>query len=121
MECFLHLVFACSYPIIYAMNSNSQNEIARILKPHRESIDAIDTQIIGLLKERYSVIRTVGHIKAEAGIPAIIPERVIEVRENAARMARAGGLDEDFIRDLYTRLIDHSCATEEAIISRKGE
>lgn len=101
------------------MNSKSQNEIARILKPYRESIDAIDAKIIALLKERYGVIRTVGYIKAKAGIPAIIPERVVEVRENAARMAREGGLDEDFIRDIYARLIDHSCAVEEGIISGK--
>lgn len=87
-----------------------------ILKPYRAKIDAIDEQIIKLLRARYDVIEEVGHLKSQHGIPATLQDRVDEVRENAASRAAAAGLDEDFIRKLYAQLIEHSCALEDDII-----
>lgn len=87
-----------------------------ILKPYRKKIDDLDRRIIEALKERYGVIREVGELKAREGIPAVIWSRVDEVRENAAQMAAAHGLDADFIRHLYAQLVAHSCQTEEEII-----
>ncbi len=86
-----------------------------ILKPYRAKIDALDREIIDLLRARYDVIEEVGHLKAREDIEAVLQDRVDEVRENAARMAAEHGLDEDFIRHLYAQLIDHSCALEETI------
>ncbi len=86
------------------------------LKPHRQKIDQLDRQIIGLLKQRYDVIRDVGHLKARENIPSVLPDRVDEVRENAAKLAAEHGLDEAFIRHLYAQLIEHSCSMEEEII-----
>lgn len=88
-----------------------------ILKPYRAKIDAIDEQIVKLLRARYDVIEEVGALKAREGIAATLPDRVEEVRENAAARAAAAGLDEDFIRALYEQLIAHSCALEEDIIA----
>jgi 4-amino-4-deoxychorismate mutase len=87
-----------------------------ILKPYREKIDNLDRQIIELLRQRYEVIREVGHLKAHESIPSVIKERVDEVRENAARLAAEKGLDEEFIGHLYAQLIEHSCNLEEEII-----
>lgn len=86
-----------------------------ILKPYRARIDAIDDQIVDLLVARIGVITEVGHLKAREGIPAILPDRVAEVRERAAARAAAGGMDPDLARQLYTILIDYSCALEEQI------
>ena len=86
-----------------------------ILKPYRARINDLDRQIIDLLRARYDVIEEVGHLKASHNIPAILQDRVDEVRENAARMAAEKGLDENFIRHLYAQLIEHSCALEETI------
>lgn len=90
-----------------------------ILKPYRDRIDALDRQIIDLLRQRYDVIEEVGHLKAVNNIEAVLPDRVDEVRENAVSMAIEKGLDGEFIRDLYARLIAHSCDLEETIKSRK--
>lgn len=87
-----------------------------ILKPYRARIDKIDRQMIDLLRARYDVIEEVGHLKFKEGIDATLPDRVDEVRENAARMAGEAGLDADFIRRLYQQLIDHSCALEDEIM-----
>lgn len=92
-----------------------------ILKPFRQRINEIDEQIIDLLRRRYDVIEEVAEIKTRENIPAVIPERVDEVRENAARHAAQKGLDENFIRKLYAQLIEHSCALEERIIRKNNE
>lgn len=87
-----------------------------VLGPYRAKIDALDRDIIELLRRRYEVIREVGHMKASEGIHPVLQDRVDEVRENAARLAAEKGLDEEFIRHLYAQLIAHSCATEDEII-----
>lgn len=86
-----------------------------IMKPFRRRIDALDDQIIDLLIERTGIIREVGHFKFENDIPAVLPDRVIEVRERAAERAAAKGLDADLVRQLYTIIIGYSCDLEEMI------
>lgn len=86
-----------------------------IMKPFRRRIDALDDQIIDLLIERTGIIREVGHFKFENDIPAVLPDRVIEVRERAAERAAAKGLDADLVRQLYTIIIGYSCDLEETI------
>ncbi len=86
-----------------------------IMKPFRRRIDALDDQIIDLLIERTGIIREVGHFKFENDIPAVLQDRVIEVRERAAERAAAKGLDADLVRQLYTIIIGYSCDLEEEI------
>jgi chorismate mutase len=95
----------------FLKNEVYREKIMEILKPYRARIDALDDQIVDLLIERIGIIREVGMLKAREGIPAILPDRVAEVRERAA----AGGLDPDLVRAIYTLLIDFSCRTEEEI------
>ncbi|HEY0901856.1 MAG TPA: chorismate mutase, partial [Micavibrio sp.] len=51
-----------------------------IMKPFRQRIDALDDQIIDLLIARTEIIREVGHFKFAHDIPAVLADRVIEVR-----------------------------------------
>lgn len=91
-----------------------------IMKPFRRRIDAIDDKIIDLLVERTGVIREVGHFKFQNDIPAVLPDRVIEVRERAAERAAAKGLDPELIRKLYTIIIGYSCDLEEEIKAERA-
>lgn len=93
----------------------------QILKNHRARIDAIDDQLIDLLAERERIIREVAGIKARHGIPAVLPDRVDQVRERAAERAAAHGMDAGFIRDLYQQLIDYSCDLEDRLIAGYSE
>ncbi|MCB9990485.1 MAG: chorismate mutase [Rhodospirillales bacterium] len=86
-----------------------------IMKPFRERIDALDDRIIDLLIERTGIIREVGRFKFENDIPAVLPDRVIEVRERAAERAASKGLDRELVRTLYQTIIDYSCSLEEEI------
>lgn len=86
-----------------------------IMKPFRQRIDALDDQIIDLLVTRIGIIREVGQFKFDNNIPAVLPDRVIEVRERAAERAAAKGLDPELVRQLYTIIIGYSCDLEEEI------
>ena len=91
-------------------------QIMEALKPYRVRINVIDEQIIQLLRRRYDVIEDVAMLKARENIPAVLNDRIEEVREKAASLASEKGLDAEFIRKLYAQIIDHSCALEETRI-----
>lgn len=92
---------------------------ADVLNAYRARIDALDDEIVDLFVKRFSIIREVAEIKTAQGIPAILQDRVDEVRERCTARAVAAGLDEDFMRDLYARIITHACEMEQKRISEK--
>lgn len=87
------------------------------LAEFRRQIDAIDDRMMALLGERFAVVREVAAFKGPRGIPSIIPERVAEVRERCAGKAGSVGLRADFIRRLYTLIIDEACRLEDEMMS----
>lgn len=84
----------------------------------RRRIDAIDDRLLAVLGERFAVIREVAAYKAPRAIPAVIPERVAEVRERCASEAPGHGLDPDVVRRLYDLLIGEACRLEEELMAR---
>ena len=87
------------------------------LAGYRRRIDAIDDRILAILAERFAVIREVAAYKEPRGIPAVIPDRVVEVRERCAARATAHGLEPDFVRALYDLLIEEACRTESRLMA----
>ena len=80
----------------------------------RENIDRVDQALMALFAERWSFIRRAAEIKAGLGIPADVPVRVKEVRDNASRNAAARGLDGEFYSGIWAQLIQHAIAYEKA-------
>ncbi|MCV3271362.1 chorismate mutase [Roseobacter sinensis] len=80
----------------------------------RPQIDEIDAALIDLLVERSGYIDRAAEIKATAGLPACIADRVEEVVANVRRHASARGLDPDLTERIWRQLIDWSIAREEA-------
>ena len=80
----------------------------------RENIDRVDSALMALFAERWSFIGRAAEIKAGLGIPADVPVRVKEVRDNANRNAKAHGLDGDFYEGIWAQLIQHAIAYEKA-------
>jgi chorismate mutase-like protein len=87
------------------------------LAGYRRRIDAIDDRILAILGERFAVIREVAAYKEPRGIPAVIPDRVVEVRERCAARATAHGLEPDFVRALYDLMIEEACRTESRLMA----
>ncbi|MEM9468960.1 MAG: chorismate mutase [Pseudomonadota bacterium] len=90
-----------------------KDEIAQLLKPHREKIDRLDDQIIDLLAERLEVIRDVSVIKQENHIEPVLQERVDEVRDRCVERGITKGYDPNFMHSLYTLIINYSCDVEQ--------
>lgn len=89
----------------------------KILKPYREKIDSLDDAIVDLLVEREKIIREVADLKVINNIPAVLQDRVDEVRERCIARAIEKGMDGDYIRQIYTKIIKLSCDLEEDIKS----
>ena len=82
----------------------------------RENIDRVDHALMALFAERWSFINRAAEIKVGLGIPADVPERVKEVRENAHRNATALGLDGEFYEEIWAQLIERAIAHEKALL-----
>ena len=89
------------------------DEFDPILKPFRAKIDSLDKKIVSLLVEREQVIHEVAQIKLRENIPPVLPARVDEVRENAVSLAKQQGGDENYMREIYRKIIQLSCDIEE--------
>jgi chorismate mutase len=88
------------------------------LKPFRTKIDALDDQIIDLLAARMDIVRAVGGVKSREGYALVQTARVQEVLDRCAAMGSTKSLDADFIRKLYTLIIDEAHRLERGIIER---
>ena len=85
----------------------------------RENIDRVDRALMALFAERWSFIGRAAAIKAGLGIPADVPERVKEVRDNAHHNAEAAGLDGDFYEEIWAQLIQRAIAHEKALLGEE--
>ncbi len=85
----------------------------------RVNIDRVDRELMALFAERWSFIGRAAEIKAGLGIPADVPERVQQVRDNARANAVALGLDGDFYDALWADLIQHAIDHEKRLLGEK--
>ncbi len=89
-----------------------------LLKPYREKIDALDDQIVDLLVERIEIIQEVAKVKGANDIPAVLADRVNEVIERCSARANSKKLDADFVRRLYTDIVQYSCNLESRLMKK---
>jgi len=78
------------------------------LEEFRAQIDALDIELIDVLARRMDVVRKVGELKAKDGISVVQAERAQAVKDRAARMGLAKGLNDTFVRQIYDLMIDHA-------------
>lgn len=97
----------------------ADSELKRRMQPYRAQIDALDDRLMALLAERFRIIHEVGKLKAAHDFPPYIAERVAEVRERNAKTAKKYGINQDFVRMLYSLIIYQSCAEEETIRAKR--
>ena len=92
-----------------------------ILAEHRRRVDALDDEIVALLARRFDLVREVAELKAAHGIAVRIPERIEEVCARNAENGALKGVDPDFLRALYARIVEASCTLEEGLFHQKTE
>ena len=89
----------------------------KVLTPYRNRIDALDDRIVDLLAERLGIIHEVAVLKQAENIPAVLPDRVAEVRNRVMARAAEKGVDPNLAGQLYTLLIDYCCDLEDELMS----
>jgi chorismate mutase len=75
------------------------------LEKLRSEIEAVDLEIIRLIKARMDIAIKIAEEKAVAGAPTRDPERVEMVLNHVARQAEQSGIDPDPTREIFTTLI----------------
>ena len=95
------------------------DEFDPILRAFRDQIDSLDKEIVPLLVAREKIIHQVAQIKKDNNIPAVLPGRVDQVRENAVSIAIQNDGDESYMREIYQKIIDLSCTIEEKVKNSK--
>jgi chorismate mutase len=71
----------------------------------RGEIEAVDRGIVDAFAERVRIARRIGELKEEEGWPVLDPSREVAVVRRAAELARARGLDEEEVREIFWRLV----------------
>lgn len=89
------------------------------LTEFRKELNEIDASLIELLGRRFKIIQDVAEYKKEMNIPMMQSKRVDEVKDRCAKMGEEYDLDGDFIRNLYTLIIDEACRIEDIIIDQQ--
>ena len=77
-----------------------------ILREQRVRIDELDEQLICLLAERFEITKTVGELKAKAGLPAADPKREKEQIARLHEIARREGMDPVFGEKVFQLIVD---------------
>ena len=80
----------------------------------RVDIDAVDAQLIELLKKRNALTTQVGKVKSQTGMPIYDPQREAELIANKRQLAIEHELSPDLVEDILRRMIRESYHTQHA-------
>ena len=82
------------------------------LEELRTEIDAVDAELVRLLARRFRAVVGIAAIKAENGLPVVVPERIDAVQDRVATLAAEAGMDPAIARRLWRAIIDEAVALE---------
>jgi len=101
-------------------NPDKSGPAAEELEALRQNIDAIDHEMVALLKARQEQVDRVLTLKRTHGLPVYHPAREENLISEKRRTARAVGLDPDFLEDLFRRILRQSRVEQTAQLARRG-
>lgn len=87
----------------------------------RCQIDALDNQLLELLAQRYKILAEVVKVKEANGISHYVQSRVDEVLDKNAEKGKELGLPENYVRDLWQRMIDEAHVFEGEALGQTEE
>ena len=87
-----------------------------VLKPLRKEIDECNLRLLRTLAKRMDCVRTVKKTKERYGIPVDQPARIQSIIGAMKRINKLEnmGLDDTFIEEIFTRIIDEAVRVEKA-------
>lgn len=94
------------------INSDSANDHEIRLAQLREGIDELDSQLVDILAKRAALTTQVGQVKAETGMPIVVPEREKALLAKRRAQAKDAGVPENLVEDLLRRIMRESYHTQ---------
>ena len=82
------------------------------LKDIRKEIDSLDQELIEIFAKRLALVKKVGEIKHQQGLPIYVPEREADMLEARREEAQRKGIPPDLIEDVLRRLMRESYVSE---------
>ncbi|WKE63922.1 bifunctional chorismate mutase/prephenate dehydrogenase [Gallaecimonas kandeliae] len=83
-----------------------------MLEELRGQIDQLDQQLLTLLEQRLALVREVGEVKREQGLPIYAPDREASMLAQRRAEAEDRGLNPDLIEDILRRCMRESYQQE---------
>lgn len=88
------------------MSSNGDDdEMREELARCRDEIARVDREVIALLRKRVDIALRTGILKHDMGLPILDPGREASVIRFAVESARAEGLAEEPVREIFWRIL----------------
>lgn len=84
--------------------SSSKEEFQHKLEAHRRELDAIDHNIIELLKDRMGVAEEIGRLKHKENVAILQSARWSDILQNMINLGVKNGLHKDFIEKIYKQI-----------------
>lgn len=84
----------------------------------REKIDTIDKEIIELIRERFSYLNTIVEYKLKNKLPIEDREREKKILEDRVYAADKRGIRKEFIKNLFSLIMDESKEIQEGIVDK---
>ena len=100
-----------------ASASADEAELERL----RTEILQCDRDLVGVISRRRELVREIGRIKRELGLPVTDPAREAAVVRRAAERARAAGIDEKLVRDVLWAVMASARGDQRAEADARGE
>ena len=89
------------------------------LEDYRKGIDAIDKEILALLKKRYAISADVARFKLQEGKAILDEKREQEIIAEKKRLAEEYGLSSAFIEKLFILIMEESRNIQKKLIETK--
>jgi chorismate mutase len=87
----------------------------KTLEDLRREIDEIDHDLLKTLAKRMSAVKLVGEIKNLQGLDIVDEKRREELLQKVSDKAEALTLSKDFIKELFTKIHDHSVELQKKV------
>ncbi|WP_386693119.1 MULTISPECIES: bifunctional chorismate mutase/prephenate dehydrogenase [unclassified Lonepinella] len=83
-----------------------------VLKEIRNEIDTLDSELIELFAKRLALVKKVGEVKHQQGLPIYVPEREADMLAARRQEAEKIGVPADLIEDVLRRVMRESYTSE---------
>ncbi len=83
----------------------------------RQNLDRLDTQLLDILAERIGVVRTIGELKAEQGLPVLDVQRERALLTRILEKSEERDLSQHFVAQIFRQMIRYGRNTQESVLT----